>query len=104
MVYGDIGENDLHTLIDGRLAPGRRCELEAFLATHPDAAERVRDLRDQRALLAELGETLADAGPGPILSRSAEALVHAVRRHRHVRQAVASLAAAVLIVAGRAVS
>lgn len=45
-----VGEDDLHAFIDGRLDPKRLDVVEAWLAHHPDAAERValdRVLRDQ---------------------------------------------------------
>jgi len=34
-------ENDLHAYADGQLDPGRRAEAEAWLAEHPEDAERV---------------------------------------------------------------
>lgn len=40
----DIGELDLMAYVDGHLDPGRRREVEAFLAENPTEAERIRDL------------------------------------------------------------
>ncbi len=40
-----IGEADLHAWADGRLAEGRRAEVEAWLATHPEDAERAAAYR-----------------------------------------------------------
>jgi anti-sigma factor RsiW len=45
-----VGEADLHAWADGRLAEGRRAEIEAWLAAHPEEAERAaayRALNDQ---------------------------------------------------------
>jgi two-component system, response regulator PdtaR len=82
----DAGEDDLHALVDGRLAAGRFPEVEARLAACPDAAERVRAFRHQRELLAALGEALAGAEPPPALSRLGAALACALRRQRHSRR------------------
>ena len=46
-----IGEDDLQAWIDERLPPPRRAEVEAWLATNPEAAERVRDMAGQRLML-----------------------------------------------------
>lgn len=55
-----IGEDDLHAFVDGRLDPGRRASVEAWLAAHPEAAARVaadREVRDRlRARLAPVAE------------------------------------------------
>lgn len=40
-----IGEADLHAWADGRLAEGRRAEIEAWLAAHPEEAERAAAYR-----------------------------------------------------------
>ena len=44
-------ENDLHAYVDQRLDPARRAQIEAWLETHPAAAERVRAYREQNELL-----------------------------------------------------
>ena len=36
-----IGEGDLQAWVDGRLAPERRAEVAAWLASHPEQAERI---------------------------------------------------------------
>ena len=54
-------EDDLQALVDGRLDASRRDEVEAWLAEHPEQAERVRDLRDQ-------GDAIREAY-GPLLDR-----------------------------------
>lgn len=40
-----LTEADLHAFVDGRLAPGRVEEIEAWLGSHPDEAERVATYR-----------------------------------------------------------
>lgn len=39
-------EDEIQALVDGRLDPGRRAEVEAWLADNPDEARRVAELRD----------------------------------------------------------
>lgn len=45
MSDGAITEADLHAYADGQLDPARRAEVDAWLATHPEEAERVADYR-----------------------------------------------------------
>lgn len=40
-----VSESDLHAWADGRLAEARRAEVEVWLATHPEAAERAAAYR-----------------------------------------------------------
>src|SRR5512146_557055 len=49
-----ITEADLQAYIDGRLVQGRRAEIEAWLATRPDEAERIAQVRSQRDSLRAL--------------------------------------------------
>ena len=59
-----ITEADLQAYIDGRLAHGRRAEIEAWLATRADEAERVVQLRSQRdALRAVYDPVLGESVP-----------------------------------------
>jgi anti-sigma factor RsiW len=46
-----VSEADLHAYADGQLDPGRRAEVEAYLAAHPDAAEKVDNWRRQASEL-----------------------------------------------------
>lgn len=39
-------EDEIQALVDGRLDPGRRAEIEAWLSENPDEAARVAELRD----------------------------------------------------------
>jgi anti-sigma factor RsiW len=62
-VHSAITEADLHAYIDGQLAPERQADMQAYLAQHPDAAQRFAAYRSQtqglRALFAPvLLETL----------------------------------------------
>jgi anti-sigma factor RsiW len=42
-------EDEIQALVDDRLDPGRRTEIENWLVAHPEEAARVADLRAQRA-------------------------------------------------------
>jgi anti-sigma factor RsiW len=46
-----LNESDLHAYIDGQLNPLRHAEVETWLATHPDDADRVASYRQQNAAL-----------------------------------------------------
>lgn len=62
--HSPVGEDDLHGLVDGRLAPERRDVVEAWLADHPERAAEIardRDLRDR--LRARLGPIAEEAIP-----------------------------------------
>ncbi|HEN8799372.1 anti-sigma factor [Pseudomonas sp. CM25] len=58
-------EDELHAYVDERLAPGRRAEVQAWLATNPQAAARVEgwraDARRLRTALAGFGESTGAA-------------------------------------------
>ena len=47
-----ISEDDLAAWVDGRLPPGRRAVVEAYLAAHPDVDSRLARYREQEAALA----------------------------------------------------
>lgn len=55
-----ITEKDLHAYVDNRLSPGRRLEVEAYLAEYPADAERVRAYREQNRALAALLASVVD--------------------------------------------
>ncbi len=44
-------EHDLHAYADGQLDPARRQDVEAYLASHPDAAEEIEQIRSQTEAL-----------------------------------------------------
>jgi anti-sigma factor RsiW len=55
-----IIESDLHAYVDGRLSATGRAEVEAFIANHPDEAERLRAWRDQASALRALYDPILD--------------------------------------------
>ena len=55
-----ITEADLQAYVDGRLAEGRRSEVVAWLALRPEEAERIAQLRSQRASLHALYDPVLD--------------------------------------------
>jgi anti-sigma factor RsiW len=66
-----ITEADLHAFADGRLAAARRAEIEAWLATRPEEAERVAHYRESAAQLkARYDGVLSEPVP-PRLERAA---------------------------------
>jgi len=66
-----ITEADLHAYADGRLAPARRAEIEAWLATRPEDAERVAHYRDSAAQLKARYEGVLSEPVPPRLERAA---------------------------------
>lgn len=64
-----VTESDLNAYVDGVLPEARRAELEAYLAGHPEAAQRVADYRGQLAALHALYDpVLNEAVPERLLS------------------------------------
>jgi len=82
-----IGEDDLQAYVDGRLAPERRADVEAFLTEHPEEADRITAHREQRDAVREL---LAFKAKGPIPARLRVATiakeVQRTRRQSRVRR------------------
>lgn len=93
-----IGEDDLVAWVDGRLPPGRRAVVEAYLAAHPDVESRLTRYREQDAalagaLLAKFEEPLPGRlRVGPMLER----------RHKRTMTGLARAAAVVLVAGGSA--
>ena len=87
-------EDDLHAYADGQLEPGRRAEVEAWLAAHPEDAERV-------AAWAVLSRQLHERF-GPVLHEPAPARLLAAARGRAVVtwRMAASFAGAMLLAGG----
>ena len=46
-----VTEDELHAYVDGELPPERRADVEAWLAAHPDEAERVQSWRTMAEML-----------------------------------------------------
>lgn len=64
-----VTESDLNAYVDGVLPEARRAELEAYLAGHPEATQRVADYRKQiSALHALYDPVLNEAVPARLLS------------------------------------
>jgi len=73
-----ITENDLHAYADGRLDATRRAEVEAYLASNEEAAERVEEYaRQNEALRETFASVLAE--PVPQRMVMAAARLHRVR-------------------------
>jgi len=77
-----VNEAELHTYIDGALSEGARAEVEAWLASHPEDAERLRAYAEQNALLRSLYN--------PVLDEPVPAALLAVRPHAWRRYAAAA--------------
>lgn len=73
-----VTEDELHAWLDDRLPPGRRVEVDAWLAANPDAGARARALAAQRALLRTAMRPWAEEAVPPRLRVAA--LVAARRR------------------------
>jgi len=69
MSGGPISENDLQAYIDGRLAPQRVAEIEAWLAERPEDAARIAAQRqDREALKATYAPIAAEPVPARLIS------------------------------------
>lgn len=96
-IPGAVEEAELHARLDGRLPPERAAEIDAYLAAHPEARDRLSQYAEQQQ---GLRAAFADqtAGPIPTRLRVARRLAEQ-RRHRYQRLARIA-AAVVLVVAG----
>ncbi|ACK86447.1 anti-sigma factor family protein [Methylorubrum extorquens] len=94
-----VGEDDLHALVDGRLEPGRRVTVEAWLAEHPEAAARVAADREVRS---RLRARLAPIADEPIPARLRIAHVARPPRARVARWLPSAAAAALCLALGGA--
>ncbi len=66
-----VTEDDLHAYVDGQLSESRRAEVEAWLESNPEAAERVRAYREQNAALQAMFAPVLDE---PLPARLTEML------------------------------
>ena len=81
-----VTESDLHAYVDGALPATRRAEVEAYLASHPEDAERVAAYRRQNeALRAQFGVIADEPIPERLLRLSPQ-------RNRYVWRVAAALA------------
>src|SRR5207247_6246257 len=88
-----VAEAELHTYIDGALSEGARAEIEAWLASHPEDAERLRAYAEQNTLLRSLYN--------PVLDEPVPAALLAVHPHAWRRYAAAAAIFALGIGLGR---
>ena len=76
-----INEADLHAYVDALLPPSRRAEVEAYLATHPEQAERVRVYREHaHAIRALFAPVLDEAAPARTIEATRAPAGSRVRR------------------------
>jgi anti-sigma factor RsiW len=91
-----ICEDDLQALVDERLAPVRRAEVEAYLDAHPDVGARIARMR---ALVVDLRAALAPVAAEPVPAQLN--LAHLVAAQQKPRFAAwQAAAAAILLLAG----
>ena len=97
----NVGEDDLHAVVDGQLAVERHGEVMGYLAAYPDAADRVSAFFRQRVELAALRDSLAETDPGPQLEMLEQQLCRVMRNQHRVRRALGTggLVAALLAAA-----
>ena len=88
-----VGEDDLQAWVDGRLPPGRRAEVDGWLASRPDTAARLRVLAAQRDALRAALRPKHDE-PLPARLRVADAIAERERRARRGGPAFRRVAAA----------
>jgi anti-sigma factor RsiW len=77
-----VNEAELHTYIDGALSESARAEIESWLVSHPEDAERLRAYAEQNALLRSVYN--------PVLDEPVPAALLAVRMHAWRRYAAAA--------------
>ena len=84
-----IAESELQAYADGRLEPGRRAAVEAWLAERPDEAERIADY-------GKLGDELRAAFDPVLAEPVPERFAHALRRKQQWTRYAAAAATFVL--------
>ncbi len=96
-----VSEADIQAWVDDRLPTARRPAVEAHFAFHPEDAVRARTYREQREMLAELGNRLVFADAEDFRPELLEALASRIDRGRRVRRtAMAAAVAGILLVGG----
>lgn len=67
MNTNSIPDHELHAYVDDALTAARRAEIDAWLATNPEAAERLRAYAEQKQALRQLfNPVLAEPLPAPL--------------------------------------
>ncbi|TKT69858.1 anti-sigma factor [Aquamicrobium sp. LC103] len=98
-VLDPVTEQDLDAYVDDQLEPGRRIEVEAWLAARPAEAARVMaDLRSRDEL--RLALALPGASGRPATSEAARRLERGLRRGRVFARLQQAAAVAILLGAG----
>lgn len=97
MTARPIHEDDLQALVDDRLDPARRPEVEAYLAGNPDARARVERLR---RLGGDLRAAFAPMAAEPVPARLTLSRIVAARRRRWVPGRQAAVASVFLALGG----
>lgn len=92
-----VTEDELQARIDGRLKSERMSAVDAYLAAHPEIAERVSQYAEQRQALRE---AFGGRSGGPVPSRLRVDHLLAERRRRRHRQLARVAAAALFLVLG----
>ena len=82
----NVGEDDLHAVVDGQLAADRHQEVMAYLAVYPDAADRVSAFFRQRVELSALRERLSDGESTDEVAGLEKALCDAIRQGQRTRR------------------
>jgi len=86
-----ITEAELHALVDAQLAPERQREVEAWLAEHPEEAQRLADYRTHKRALQMLFKPVLDEAVPLSLQRAAQP-----RRPWHLQRMAAGFALALV--------
>ncbi len=90
----NIGEDDLQAYVDGQLDPQRAAAVEAYLAAHPEDAERVAAYRAQTEALHAIYDPVLEEPVPPAMLRP--------RRPAWIAHAARAAAALVIFVLGGA--
>ena len=75
-----ISEDDLHAYVDGQLSNKQRERIAAYLAEHPEAAERVRSYQEQNHMLKSRFSSVLNEAMPPALGALANAPQHPGRK------------------------
>ncbi|SEF09817.1 Transmembrane transcriptional regulator (anti-sigma factor RsiW) [Rhizobiales bacterium GAS191] len=94
-----ISETDLHAYVDLALDASRQAEVEAYLASHPDVAQRVQGYMSQRKMLRDIFDPIAQE---PIPAELSLARIVETARRPRLNGWRSVAAAALLLTAGAA--
>jgi anti-sigma factor RsiW len=93
-----ITEADLHAYVDGVLDPARRAEVEVYLGSHPDIAQRIYGYEEQQRMLRQTLAPIAEESIPPELNLAR--LIEARRRSSRLAPWRAAAAAVLLFGVG----